>query len=123
MYEKSKQLREKLEGLLVEAAEVSVSLDQAEGTIRGVPHYSVIERRAHELGQQLSCRIQAQHMQELAAAQNPVGHCPTCDLRCALTVNGRTVTSIDGKVSLREVKGDCPRCRRSFFPYAYLDGI
>ena len=45
-------LAEKLERLLAEAAEVSVTLDRAAGTIQGVPHYSVIERRAHELGQQ-----------------------------------------------------------------------
>ncbi len=46
-------LKEKLEQLLREAAEVSVALDRADGTIVGVPHYSVIEARAHELGQQL----------------------------------------------------------------------
>ena len=54
------KLKEKLDQLLHEAAEVSVAaLDRAEGTIVGVPHYSVIEGRAHELGQQLSRRIQA----------------------------------------------------------------
>src|SRR5215472_14842083 len=46
-------LKAKLDQLLREAAEVSVALDRVEGTIVGVPHYSVIEGRAHELGQQL----------------------------------------------------------------------
>jgi hypothetical protein len=52
------KLKEKLDQLLHEAAEASVALDRAEGTIVGLPHYSVIEGRAHELGQQLSRRIQ-----------------------------------------------------------------
>ena len=47
------ELQKKLKGLLTEAAEVSVALDRANGTIQGVPHYSVIELRAHDLGQQL----------------------------------------------------------------------
>jgi len=123
MDERNERLREKLDGLLLEAAEVSVTLDQAEGTIRGVPHYSVIEQRAHELGRQLSCRIQAQHLRELVAAHNQVGQCPTCDTRCKLTANSRAVTSVDGKVALPELKGDCPNCRRSFFPDADPDGI
>lgn len=59
-------LKEKLEQLLREAAEVSVALDRADGTIVGVPHYSVIEARAHELGQQLSRQIQAQQLGEFA---------------------------------------------------------
>lgn len=48
------RLQKKLADLLREAAEVSVALDRAKGTIQGVLHYSVIEGRAHELGQQLS---------------------------------------------------------------------
>ena len=49
------QLQQKLDQLLKEAAEVSVALDGTEGAYRGVPHYSVIEQRAHQLGRQLSC--------------------------------------------------------------------
>ena len=56
------ELQEKLAGLLKEAAEVSVALDRLNGTIQGVPHYSVIELRAHELGRQLSREIQQRHM-------------------------------------------------------------
>ena len=50
-------LKEKLNRLLKEAAQVSVDLGRADGTITGVPHYFVIEARAHELGQQLSREI------------------------------------------------------------------
>jgi len=52
------QLRERLERLLREAAEVEVELSRADGTIQGIPHYSVIEGRAHELGRQLSRQVQ-----------------------------------------------------------------
>lgn len=38
-------LKENLDHLLRQAAEVSVALDQANGTIVGIPHYSVIETR------------------------------------------------------------------------------
>ncbi len=75
-------LKEKLDQLLHEAAEVSVALDRVEGTIVGIPHYSVIEARAHELGQQLSRRIQAQQMGELAAHAPPSAKCPECGTRC-----------------------------------------
>jgi len=51
------ELTEKLERLLRETAQVSVDLDRAKGKIVGVPHHSVIEARAHELGQQLSRQI------------------------------------------------------------------
>lgn len=43
-------LRKKLDDLLREAAEVSVALDRANGTIKGVPHYSVIELRRTNWG-------------------------------------------------------------------------
>ncbi len=115
---RAERLRKKLDELLKEAAEVSVALDRADGTIRGVPHYSVIEARAHELGRRLSCQIQARQMNELAADQHPIGKCPTCGTRCELKPHRRPVTSIDGPVDLQELKGDCPCCRRSFFPSA-----
>ena len=58
MDERVAQLKERLDGLMREAAEVEVQLSRADGTLQGVPHYSVIEQRAHELGQQLSREVQ-----------------------------------------------------------------
>ena len=115
---RAERLRTKLDQLLKDAAEVSVALDRADGTIQGVPHYSVIEARAHELGRRLSCQIQARQMNELAAVQSPVEKCPTCGTRCELRPHKRQVTSIDGAVDLQELQGYCPCCRRSFFPAA-----
>jgi hypothetical protein len=109
-------LKEKLEQLLREAAEVSVALDRAEGTLVGVPHYSVIEARAHELGQQLSRQIQARQMGELTAQAAPAAKCPQCGTRCQTRRKKRAVTSIDGPLQVDEPVAHCPRCRRDFFP-------
>jgi hypothetical protein len=117
------RLKKKLEDLLLEAAEVSVALDRANGTIRGVPHYSLIEGRAHELGQQLSRQIQQRHMAEIAACQVPKASCPGCGRCCELTPTKRSVTSVDGGVELQELQGYCPTCRKAFFPAAGDAGV
>jgi hypothetical protein len=52
------RLKERLDGLLREAAEVQLELSRADGSIQGIPHYSVIEGQAHELGRQLSREVQ-----------------------------------------------------------------
>ncbi len=110
------RLQKKLDDLLKEAAEVSVALDRANGTIRGVPHYSAIEARAHELGRQLSRQIQERQMAEIVACQAFKGSCPGCGRRCELTPRRRGVMSVDGVIELQELEGYCPSCRRSFFP-------
>jgi len=120
---KAKELRERLERLLREAANVEVELSRADGTIKGVPHYSLIEGRAHELGKQLSREVQEHQMRELAASHAPMAKCPQCDTRCALRLRKRTVKSVDGDADLQELVGDCPRCRRSFFPDARDAGL
>jgi uncharacterized protein with PIN domain len=109
-------LKERLNQLLKEAAQVSVALDRSDGTITGVPHYSVIEARAHELGQQLSREIQARQMGELVAGRMATAPCPECRARCELSLKERTVSSIDGPVEVQEMEGYCPTCRRAFFP-------
>jgi hypothetical protein len=116
--ERTERLKERLEGLLLEAATVEVELSRADGSIKGVPHYSVIERRAHELGKQLSQAVQRQQMRELAAAQPTTGKCPACGTRCELTTKKRDLTSIDGPAEVPEMHGYCPGCRRAFFPSA-----
>lgn len=110
------KLRERLERLLREAADVEVELSRADGTIKGVPHYSLIEGRAHALGKQLSRQVQQQQMRELSASQATTAKCPECGTRCALRLQNRVVKSVDGDGDLQELVGDCPRCRRSFFP-------
>jgi hypothetical protein len=109
-------LKNKLNQLLKEAADVSVALDHANGTITGVPHYSVIEARAHALGQQLSREIQTRQIRTLVAGRVTTAPCPKCRTRCELNRGERTVTSIDGPVEVEEVQGYCPACRRAFFP-------
>lgn len=118
-----RELREKLDGLLREAAEVSVSLDRLDGTIQGVPHYSVIELRAHELGRQLSRSIQRRHMAGVVDHQVGRARCPTCGTDCTLEPVARQVASIDGPLDLPELQGDCRVCRRQFFPPAGTAGL
>lgn len=117
------RLQENLERLLKEAAEVSVALDRANGTIQGVPHYSVIEQRAHELGRQLSRRVQERHVGEIVAFQVPKAPCPKCGTRCEVIPTKRPVTSVDGTIELQELEGRCPFCRKSFFPPARDVGV
>lgn len=119
----SLRLEKKLENLLREAAEVSVALDRANGTIQGVPHYSVIEGRAHELGRQLSRQIQQRQMAEIVAAQVPKASCPGCGRRRNLIPTKRSMTSIDGGIELQELQGYCNSCRRAFFPASGDAGV
>jgi hypothetical protein len=113
---KAEKLKERLDALLREAAQVEVELSRADGSIRGVPHYSVIEGRAHELGRQLSRKVQQQQMNELAADHAQVAPCPTCATMCELTVRKRDMKSMDGDTAIQELVGHCPCCRRDFFP-------
>jgi hypothetical protein len=109
-------LREKRARLLQEMAEVEVELSRVEDTIVGIPHYSVIESRAHELGRQLSRNVQQRQMSEQAATSPRWAKCPTCGTVCALSEHKREITSIDGSFELQELKGHCSSCRRDFFP-------
>lgn len=115
---KSDLLKERLERLLREAAQVEVELSRADGSIRGVPHYSVIEGRAHELGKQLSREVQRQQMNEVTALHAATAKCPACGARCELRPHKRDVKTVDGETDLQELRGHCPSCRRDFFPPA-----
>lgn len=117
------RLKERLDRLLREAAEVEVELSRADGTIRGVPHYSVIEGRAHELGKQLSREVQQRQMSELAAAQATLAKCPTCGAAARLETRQRDMKTIDGDAGVQELVGHCPCCRRDFFPAARTVGL
>ena len=101
-------------------AELKVELDYEQGVVErgGIPHYILIERAAHEVGQMVSRLAQEIHMGRLASAQPRRARCPGCGGGCELTPTKRRVTSIDGEVWLPELKGHCPTCRRDFFPAA-----
>ena len=71
-----------------------------------MPHYSVIELRAHEIGRQVSRLVQQRQMGEVVAGRLARAKCPTCGTVCAATTPQREVTSIDGSVELLELK--CP---------------
>jgi hypothetical protein len=118
MDQRTSRLKEKLDRLMHEAAATAVELSRADGTVRGIPHYSVFELHAHNVGRELSCRIQAQQMTETVAEHAPKAKCPGCSEVCELRPFKRPVTSIDGPLGMQELKGHCNRCRRDFFPSA-----
>lgn len=123
MDDRNDALRLKIKNLLQEAAEAKVALDRTDAKFKGVPHYSLIEDAAHELGCELSRMVQQMHMTELAANQAPSGKCPKCGEQHALRLKKRSVTSGDGSVDVAELMGHCPGCRRDFFPSARNFGI
>jgi hypothetical protein len=112
------QLKDKLDRLLREAAEIEVRLAEADGTVQGVCHFSVIEARAHELGRQLSRSVQERQLQSWSFREGQRMNCPTCGTSCELGISERRIRSIDGSLPAREVVGYCPVCRRDFFPSA-----
>ena len=122
-FERTSGLKERLERLLREAAEVEVELSRADGTIRGVPHYSIIEGRAHELGKRRSREVQQRQMSELAASQAGTAKCPGCGAVVRLESRRRDVKSVDGDTALQELAGECRHCRRHFFPDARALGL
>lgn len=112
MEDRSDALREKLERQL----KVEVELSRVEGAIVGIPHYSVVESRAHQLGRQLSREVQQRQMGETAALAAHRARCPGCGTPCELREHKRRLTSMDGPLEIQELKGRCPTCRRDFFP-------
>lgn len=112
------ELQAKLDRLLEEAAAVSVALSRADGTIKGVPHYSVIEEHAHQLGRRLSRMVQAQQTQQAVSSQPRQHRCPHCGSIGDLEISQRTMTSLDGAMTLADLVGHCRKCRRDFFPSA-----
>lgn len=113
-------LRKELEATLRRGAELKVELDQAEGRLpkTGIPHYTLIENAAHEVGQIVSRMVQQMAVSQLVARHVPVAKCPTCGTACPLRSKQREVLSGDGRVNLQELIGHCPACRRDFFPHA-----
>ena len=118
MDEKVEVLKEKLDRLMREAAETAADLQAAERGTRGPVHFSQIEAAAHEVGSQLSCRIQERAAREVAADSAEKAPCPACGTSCRLSIQRRTINSTDGPIVVWEPQGHCTRCRRDFFPSA-----
>ena len=123
MDDQRQALSEKRDRLLKELAEVEVALSRVDGSIAGIPHYSVIELAAHERGRQLSCEIQKRQMAEAAALAPRRSACPGCGTLCELKPVKRDMTSIDGQLQLQDLRGFCSACRRAFFPLAGTAGL
>lgn len=108
-----------LDKALKEATAAAVELQRLLPEHQGVPHYSVIEQAAHEVGCRLSRLIQHQRSGEVAAeagGQTGQALCPCCQRLCRVVYKTRVVKSIDGAVDLIESLAHCTRCERDFFP-------
>ena len=110
------ELRAKLDRLLEETAAISAALSQADGTIEGVPHYSVIEDHAHQLGKRLSRLVQARQAGRIRATQPRRHRCPDCGSICESEIRDRHLASLDGDLKAPDLVGHCRGCRRDFFP-------
>ncbi len=110
------ELKEKLDQSLKVAAEAAAELQRLDGNQENVPHYSQIEHAAHQVGIDLSCRIQARRVNEVASSAGSQANCPECGGVCDLKNTRRPIESIDGPVKVMEPVARCPRCRRDFFP-------
>jgi hypothetical protein len=112
------ELHAKLDQLLEEAAAISVALSRADGSIKGVPHYSVIEEHAHQLGRRLSRLVQAGQAKQAVTSQPRQHRCPHCGSICDIEISDRKMISIDGELKMPDLVGHCCKCRRDFFPSA-----
>jgi hypothetical protein len=110
-------LREKLGGLLSEAARVAAQVQALEQGSQ-TPHFDQIELPAHELGRRLSRMVLSERSREVAAEGLADAACPTCGAQCMVAAQTREVHSMDGPLDLAETVAHCRRCRRSFFPSA-----
>jgi len=104
--------------LLEETAAISVSLSRADGTIKGVPHYFVIEKHAHRAGRRLSRLVQAQQTKQVVTSQPRQHYCPHCGSICDLEISQQKMTSIDGEMTLPNLVSHCRKCHCGFFPSA-----
>ncbi len=116
-------LEEKQSRLMTEIADVTVELDRLRGERPAVPHYSVIELQAHELGQELSRAVQQRQMGELTAQAARSARCPGCQSVCEVRERKRHVTALDGELEMLEPTAHCDRCRRDFFPAEGTTGL
>ncbi len=111
-------LQEEKSRLLQRLAEIEVEQQRQRGTFKSVPHFSVLEQAARELGQELSRVSQQRAAREVAASNESMAVCPECRQRISVEMSKRTLHSLDGPIEVLEPVAYCPPCRRAFFPSA-----
>ena len=88
----------------------------------GPPHgtrFADLEELAVQLGHRMAQELMSRALERQAAVQGSVAEtpCPTCQRPTALAdPEPRVVTTRVGEAEWSEPRGDCPSCRRSFFP-------
>lgn len=104
----------KLEALLAEVSRDVFGSDEQKQQL----DFAEIERRSHEVGRRVARRLTEEALAEQARARQGPRECPECGTPVAGVVVPRDLETRDGVISLDEIRCDCPRCRRAFFPRA-----
>jgi hypothetical protein len=89
-----------------------------EGLPRGIK-FSELEALAGALGDEMARQLIEINVREQADnwPEQELGQCPTCGGAARKAPDGpRVLTTTRGDVAWRQRVGNCPRCRRAFFP-------
>jgi predicted nucleic acid-binding Zn ribbon protein len=89
-----------------------------DGLPRGTK-FSELEAIAGALGDEMARQLVEVHVQEQAEdwPEEELGECPVCGGAARKAPDQpRVVTTTRGDVAWKERVGNCPRCRRAFFP-------
>ena len=120
---RKKWREQKRKELLRQLAELEIEELREEGVFDGTPHYSTLERAAHELGRRLSRCTQERAAEEVSERCPVRISCPGCGEICVVERQEREVRSLDGVVRVVEAVAYCGKCRRCFFPSASSVGV
>jgi len=78
--------------------------------------FAEMEQLGHGMGRQLACHVQQALVARQAEQMPVVCCCPECGRECRVERKPKTVQTLDGEIEIFEVRGDCRKCRQSFFP-------
>jgi hypothetical protein len=68
------------------------------------------------VGRRVARRLSEEALAEQARARQGPRACPECGTPVEGVIVARDLETRDGTISLDEVRCECPRCRRAFFP-------
>ena len=101
---------------LVEAL-VAEGMESGEFEIDSM-RYAQMELLGHGLGKELSRQVQAALSERQREEMPETFPCPQCDRECPAERVRKTITSLDGEEELPELRCQCKKCRKAFFPSA-----
>ena len=85
--------------------------------------FATIERRAHEFGQKVARTLCERIASDQAETTDQPQPCPECSRPCPSSIQTRELLTRDGPILLKELRLDCPHCRRAFFPQSNVPAV